>query len=101
MHLKLVLTAGAATASLVAGTAGTVLLGHAASSPSSQHTTQPTPHHISAPNHAGGTKGRQGYGVQHHRGTGGHVNGRLAPKHHHKHKPMPTGTPAPTPTPHP
>jgi len=89
MHLKLLLTAGAATASLVAGAAGTALVGHAATAPAKHHTTV---HHVSTPNHPGGTKGNTGT----HRHTTGNTTGKPKPKHN-KPKPKPT----PTPTPHP
>jgi hypothetical protein len=101
VQLKVLLTAGAASASLLAGTAGSVLLGHAASSPSSQNTVQPTPHHISAPNHAGGTRGKRNTGMHKYHGTG-HLNGKPAPNHNKKkHHPKPAPTSSPSPSPHP
>jgi hypothetical protein len=90
MHLKALLTVGAATASLLAGTAGTALIGHAALAPSHHKTVQPAPHHVSNPNHPGGYKGTSGT----HRHTSGNTTGK--PKPHHK-KPKAS----PTPTPHP
>jgi hypothetical protein len=94
MHLKVLLTAGAATASLLAGTAGTALLGHAATAPAKHHTVV---HHVSNPNHPGGAKGNTGThthntGTHKHKNTG--TNGKPKPKHS---KPKST----PTPTPHP
>lgn len=94
MHLKALLTAGAATASLLAGTAGTALLGHAAAAP--QHKVgQPAPHHLSASNHSAGTKGKNGT-VTHKKG-----NVKGSAKGHAKPKPKPKATPKPTPTPTP
>jgi hypothetical protein len=98
MHLKLLVTAGAATASLLAGTAGTVLLGHAAATP--QHkVVQPAPHHLSATKHTPGTKGRSGT-VTHKNGTTtkGKLKGTATPpKPKPKHKPTPKATPRPNP----
>jgi hypothetical protein len=100
MHLKVLLTAGAATASLLAGTAGTVLLGHAAATP--QHkVVQPAPHHVSATKHTAGTRGKTG-SVTHKNGTT--TKGRLkgtAPKPKHKHKPIPRASAKPVPVPAP
>ncbi|HEX3604653.1 MAG TPA: hypothetical protein VH134_01935 [Candidatus Dormibacteraeota bacterium] len=98
MHVKLLLTAGAAAASLVAGTAGTVILGHA--SPAPQHkVTKPAPHHLSNAHHSGTTKGNSGTVTHHHKGTKGnlHSTGNGKPKH----SPKPSPKPTPTPTPHP
>jgi hypothetical protein len=95
MHLKVLLTAGAATASLLAGTAGTVLLGHAAATP--QHkVVQPAPHHLSAAKHTPGTKGKNGT-VTHKHGTTtkGKLKGTASPKP--KPKPKHTATPRPNP----
>ena len=65
MHLKALLVAGSATASLLAGTAGTALIGHAATAPAKHHTTV---HHVSNTNHSGGAKGTKGNtGVHHHK----------------------------------
>ncbi|HEY2705135.1 MAG TPA: hypothetical protein VGL20_15750 [Candidatus Dormibacteraeota bacterium] len=105
MHLKVLLTAGAATASLIAGTAGTALLGHAAAAP--QHkVVQPAPHHLSATNHAAGTKGKKGT-VTHKNGATnkGNVKGSAKPKPKPKTTPKPTPKPtpapvSPAPTPH-
>jgi hypothetical protein len=108
MHLKVLLTAGAATASLLAGTAGTVLLGHAAPTPQ-QKVTQPAPHHLSATRNTTGTKGRKGKKgtVTHKHGTA--TKGRLkgTAKHHPKPKlrstsaPTATAKPVPAPAPPP
>jgi hypothetical protein len=68
MHLKALLIAGAATASLLAGTAGTALIGHAASVPAKHHTTV---HHVSNPHHPGGTKGNTGVHKHKHKNTTG------------------------------
>jgi hypothetical protein len=98
MHLKVLLTAGAATASLLAGTAGTVLLGHAAATP--QHkVVQPAPHHLSATKHTPGTKGNTGT-VTHKKGTT--TKGKLkgnAPKPKPKHKVAPKASQKPVPVP--
>jgi hypothetical protein len=68
MHLKALLVAGSATASLLAGTAGTALIGHAATAPAKHHTTV---HHVSNPNHPGGTKGTTGVHKHKHKNTTG------------------------------
>ncbi len=95
MHLKALLTAGAATASLLAGTAGTALLGHAAAAP--QHkVVQPAPHHLSATNHSSGTRGRTGTVTHKHGATKGNVK----PKPKAKHTPTPKPASSPTATPH-
>jgi hypothetical protein len=95
MHLKVLLTAGAATASLLAGTAGTVLLGHAAATPQPK-VVQPAPHHLSASRNTAGTKGKNGT-VTHKHGatTKGKLKGNVkgTAKHHPKPKPKPTATP--------
>jgi hypothetical protein len=100
MHLKVLLTAGAATASLLAGTAGTVLLGHAAATP--QHkVVQPAPHHLSATKHTAGTKGKTGT-VTHKNGTT--TKGKLkgtAPKPKPRRKVAPKASPKPVPVPAP
>ena len=107
MHLKVLLTAGAATASLLAGTAGTVLLGHAAATPQ-RKVVQPAPHHLSATKHTPGTRGTSGT-VTHKHGTTtkgklkGTATPKPKPKHKHKASPKPVpvpATPAPAP-PHP
>ena len=101
MHVKLLLTAGAAAASLVAGTAGTVIAGHA--DPAPQHkVTKPAPHHLSNAHHSGTRpQGQQRH--RHppdHKNTNGnlHSTGNGKPKHSPKPRP---GKPKPTPTPHP
>jgi hypothetical protein len=90
MHLKALLTAGAATASLLAGAAGTALIGHAASVPAKHHTTV---RHVSTPNHQGTyRKGSTGT----HRHHGGTISGKNG-VHHHTKKTPPKSTPTPTP----
>jgi hypothetical protein len=83
MHLKALLVVGSATASLLAGTAGTALIGHAATAPAKHHTTV---HHVSNTNHSGGAKGNKGSKgntvVHHHKnisGTGGKGKGKGTP----------------------
>jgi hypothetical protein len=102
MHLKVLLTAGAATASLLAGTAGTVLLGHADATPQ-QTVTQPAPHHLSATRNTAGTKGKKGRKgtVTHKHGaaTKGKLKGTA--KHHPKPNPRSTATARPVPVPAP
>ena len=90
MHLKALLVVGSATASLLAGTAGTALIGHASSVPAKNHTVV---HHVSNPNHPGTYKGSTG---THRHNTGGTVAGKNGVRRHHKKTP-----PKPTPTPHP
>jgi hypothetical protein len=100
MHLKVLLTAGAATASLLAGTAGTVLLGHAAATP--QHkVVQPAPHHLSASKHTPGTKGRNGTVTHQHGITKGKPKGTATPtpKPKRKHKAIPKASPTASPKP--
>lgn len=87
MHLKALLVVGSATASLLAGTAGTALIGHASSVPAKHHTVV---HHVSNPNHPGTRKGSTGT----HRHNTGNTTGKPKPKHS-KPKPKPTPTPHP------
>ncbi len=96
MHLKALLTVGAATASLLAGTAGTALLGHAAAAPKHK-VTQPAPHHLSTSNHTSGTKGHTGTVTHKHNTT----TGKPKPKpKHHKPTPKPAPVASPSPSPH-
>ncbi|MGH7750051.1 MAG: hypothetical protein ACREQ5_35580 [Candidatus Dormibacteria bacterium] len=107
MHLKALLTVGAATASLLGGTAGTVLIGHATATPQ----VQPAPHHVSNPNHPGGTKGKNGSATHKHYAGKGNVKGNAGKgnvkgnagkgnvKGHPKATPKPKPKPSPSPTP--